>query len=524
MPYISIIITIYNRAGDILTALKSIPKRDDIEVIVVNDGSTDNLLEVIKATPIKIKLLNQLVNKGVGYCRNLGLSYATGNWIVWLDSDDYFLPEINDLFNQLYKLEKDYNAVKIKYTNNKKVTTHTNTAPWGRIYKKEIYDLVDFPNIRNAEDWYWAIKLNKLYSNKIKMIVMDKPYYHYNYPNNGLWTQANVIKKDKVKNKEAFEKIENPQIVNEYETYPTVDLVVTYLNSSDKNWQEQYNYWAQYEIENKLQDKNNKQAFGEERIRNWGDAFKYWFRGVAQNLPWVRYVHLIVFDEAHIPEWLDVNCPKLKIHYHRDFIPKEYLPTFNAINISNFICMLPDLSENYIHCDDDYYFFNYVDKSNFFYGVKPILDGDYYKSPYVDGNKEWEKIINSNVNFYMEHFDGEDKIYKMPHLPSVRNKFVEQEMIKMFEEFIPKSKFRTLDNLIIVYISYIYNHRNSEIGDVWHNSQYVNLNFNTNFDGLKNKDMVCLNDTGDLKDYEQTNNKLNKFLYDLFPNKSIFEK
>ena len=52
------------------------------------------------------------------------------------------------------------------------------------------------------------------------------------------------------------------------------DIVVTYLNERDKQWQEDFKYWKDKEIKEGIAEENNRQAFGKERTREW-DTFKY---------------------------------------------------------------------------------------------------------------------------------------------------------------------------------------------------------------------------------------------------------
>ncbi|HOJ49664.1 MAG TPA: glycosyltransferase [Spirochaetota bacterium] len=101
---ISVIIPTYNRVGFIVDALKSVLDNfDDIEVIVVDDGSTDNTRNtVLSFYDKRIRYIYQ-VNKGVSAARNRGISEARGEFLAFLDSDDYWLKG---------KLEKQINLLK----------------------------------------------------------------------------------------------------------------------------------------------------------------------------------------------------------------------------------------------------------------------------------------------------------------------------------------------------------------------------------------------------------------------------
>lgn len=94
----SIIIPTYNRADKILRAIRSVLfqdyPRDDYELIVVDDGSTDNTKEILKVYEknYNIRVYNMEENKGRLTTRNIGMDIATGDWICWLDSDDAYAP------------------------------------------------------------------------------------------------------------------------------------------------------------------------------------------------------------------------------------------------------------------------------------------------------------------------------------------------------------------------------------------------------------------------------------------------
>jgi glycosyltransferase involved in cell wall biosynthesis len=93
-PFFSVVIPLYNRRDVIQATLQSVlaQTEQDFEIIVVDDGSTDNPAEVIQALhDPRIKYLRQ-ENKGASAARNTGIKAAQGHFIAFLDSDDVFLP------------------------------------------------------------------------------------------------------------------------------------------------------------------------------------------------------------------------------------------------------------------------------------------------------------------------------------------------------------------------------------------------------------------------------------------------
>lgn len=94
VPRVSVIIATYNNAHYIVEAIASIFNQTyrSYEIIVIDDGSTDNTRQVLEPYLDKIRYLYQ-ENKGVSHARNLGLEMARGEFISFLDADDFFLPD-----------------------------------------------------------------------------------------------------------------------------------------------------------------------------------------------------------------------------------------------------------------------------------------------------------------------------------------------------------------------------------------------------------------------------------------------
>ena len=91
---VTVIVPVYNEETHIERCIKSILKQtyQNMEIILINDGSKDNSLKILKEFekeyPSKIRVFTHK-NKGLGLTRNVGLDNATGEYITFLDSDDY---------------------------------------------------------------------------------------------------------------------------------------------------------------------------------------------------------------------------------------------------------------------------------------------------------------------------------------------------------------------------------------------------------------------------------------------------
>ena len=93
MPLVSVIMPTFNRADTIRRAIRSVQAQTftDWELIVVDDGSTDNTVALIEGCDPRLKLIRQK-NQGTAGARNAGLSASAGSYIAFLDSDDEWLP------------------------------------------------------------------------------------------------------------------------------------------------------------------------------------------------------------------------------------------------------------------------------------------------------------------------------------------------------------------------------------------------------------------------------------------------
>jgi glycosyltransferase involved in cell wall biosynthesis len=104
-PLVSIVIPVYNGSNYMQCAIDSALRQDydNIEVIVVNDGSTDNTDEIAKSYGDKIRYFSK-ENGGVSTALNLAIKNAKGEYISWLSHDDYYLP--NKISRQIQELGK----------------------------------------------------------------------------------------------------------------------------------------------------------------------------------------------------------------------------------------------------------------------------------------------------------------------------------------------------------------------------------------------------------------------------------
>ena len=144
MPDISVIIPLYNKGMIIERTVKSVLGQTypNFELIIVDDGSTDNSVEVVqRIKDERIRLISQK-NAGPSAARNTGVRNAKTEWIVFLDGDDEFLSDALEHFNELRSKHKDvdiYNCRSFFRTGDKLKPTYNPKEGYVRNPLKECY-------------------------------------------------------------------------------------------------------------------------------------------------------------------------------------------------------------------------------------------------------------------------------------------------------------------------------------------------------------------------------------------------
>lgn len=132
------------------------------------------------------------------------------------------------------------------------------------------------------------------------------------------------------------------------------------------------------------------------------DELRYALRSLEQYAPWVRRVHIVT--DGQRPAWLDLDHPKIHLVDHRDYIPQEYLPTFNSHVIEAFLHRIPDLAEHYVYCNDDFFLTARADPAFFFTpnGLPHIFtDWRAYRKNGIDRQDTPFSKSYANVRSYM---------------------------------------------------------------------------------------------------------------------------
>ncbi|MCI8527070.1 MAG: glycosyltransferase family 2 protein [Oscillospiraceae bacterium] len=206
MEKISVIVPVYNTEDTLIKCVDSILKQtyDNIEIILIDDGSKDNSGNICNdiSTMYSNVTVYHTANRGQSAARNLGILHATGEYIGFVDSDDY----INqDMYENLHKAIKKYSADMSMceyYTVKNGQCVHQKQEdenikiyeikeaiglalrgndyfpvyPWNKLFAKKIFDDIRFPEGRIYEDEYIIINLLERCRKIVK--INQKEYYY----------------------------------------------------------------------------------------------------------------------------------------------------------------------------------------------------------------------------------------------------------------------------------------------------------------------------------------------------------
>lgn len=171
-----------------------------------------------------------------------------------------------------------------------------------------------------------------------------------------------------------------------------IDFVITWVDMNDPQWQAQFARYSQ-------QKQETKNGVSKARFRDYG-FFRYWWRGVEEFAPWVRKIHLVTSGQK--PEWLNTDNPKIHLVDHKDFIPAEFLPTYNSVVIERYMHKIPGLSDHFVYFNDDFYLTNKVEPERFFRNGLPC---DIAVFDYNPSWSQWYTRIKNNIRLINRHFD-----------------------------------------------------------------------------------------------------------------------
>ena len=328
-----------------------------------------------------------------------------------------------------------------------------------------------------------------------------------------------------------------------------IDFVIIWVDGNDPEWRKEKDKY----------DETNKEGDSTEvRFRSW-DNLQYWFRGVEKFAPWVNKVHFVTW--GHLPEWLDTTNPKLNIVNHKDYIPAEYLPTFNANTIELNLHRIKGLAGRFVFFNDDMFitaptraedFFKndlpcdtfaldcicfQPDSAGFFNGADlTVINGHFNKKETFRKNRgKWLSPKNGMRNVMRTllltpwgYFPG----FYYQHLPSSFLKTTYEQMWQREPEILDRTsrdKFRKPGNVNQWLMKFWqlasgeFEVRRDSFGYCYHIKE---SNYKQLLEDIPSGRhcMMCINDTAETTDFETKKEEVKAALEKLLPEKSSFEK
>lgn len=332
--------------------------------------------------------------------------------------------------------------------------------------------------------------------------------------------------------------------------YP-IDIVIPWVDGNDPEWQTSF---KKYSINETAKDDNSVI-----RYRDW-DNVQYVFRGIEKFAPWVNKVHFITNGQT--PKWLNLDAPKLNFVKHDDFIPKEWLPTFSVRPIELNLHRIESLSERFIYFNDDFFITSPVTEKRFFKRGLPcdiaVLDAlmptvprrmvllndvaavnrHFDKRRVVRAN--WSKWYNLKYGSILwrtialtpwSRFSG----FRNTHLPQPYLKSVISEVWEHEENVLVSTcshRFRDISDLNQSVFRFwqlasgrFYPTNVIKRTNVTSSKSVTDHNIESVADDIiKQKyDLMVLNDSDDIADFEKSKAILNNAFQKILPEKSSFE-
>ena len=327
-----------------------------------------------------------------------------------------------------------------------------------------------------------------------------------------------------------------------------IDFVILWVDGNDEKWLEEKN---KYQTDKKLLSASASRH----RDR---DNLQYWFRGVEKFAPWVNNIYFITY--GHLPSWLNTENPKLKIINHKDYLKEENLPTFNSNAIELNMHEIEGLSENFVAFNDDMFIINSVKESDFF--IDGVPRDEFAENPLISFGKKSQTIhaclnnmdiINRNFNKrevykkFTKYFNFKyglrtfRTLFLLPwyafcgiHNPHMPISYCKKTFYKVWEKEYEmlnntcKNKFRKYNDVSHWTMRYWQLCDGNFIPRSYKFGKYFDVSKNNSnlVEHIKKQKTktICINDTNDDIDFEQSKKDIIEAFETILNEKSSFEK
>ena len=330
--------------------------------------------------------------------------------------------------------------------------------------------------------------------------------------------------------------------------YERIDIVIPWVDPSDPKWQADK---AKYSNIVTVEDDDR-----EIRYRDWGNL-QFVFRSIEKYAPWFNKVHFITY--GHLPVWLNIDCPKLNIVKHEDYIPHQYLPIFSSHVIELNMHRIRGLSEQFIYFNDDIFLIRPTKPEDFFRNGLPCDVN--IQNLIVPNLSNFSPIVFNTVGCINRHFSKKALIKKTPgkyfnikygivglmrqcvffpwgeftgffnhHLAVSYLKSTLESVWKQESEVLDKTcKHRFRDNADVnQYLFRFWQLASGKFAPNTLHGKYFKISANNkkiiHYIKSRKGRMICINDDEFAGDFETIKKEINNTLLELFPEKSMFER
>lgn len=333
-----------------------------------------------------------------------------------------------------------------------------------------------------------------------------------------------------------------------------IDIIIPWVDGDDLDWQKSK---EKAEKENNI----NKNANSSVRYESW-DNLQYIFRGIEKFMPWVDRVFFVTC--GHLPKFLNLNNPKLRVIKHSDYIPGNYLPTFNSNVIELNYHRIEELSNNFILFNDDcfplkplstsYYFINGIPCDEAIETpIIPIMSGEISKytwnvralnislinrnfnkrevqkkNPDKWFNECYGSLLGRNESLsYWDNFVG----FRDPHVPVAFKKSTFEKVWERETEILDMTCMSKFRNMSCVN-QWLMRYWQLCEGD-FHPRRTNGKSYVVTVDNCKEiadvirkqkEPMICINEECTTEEFEIIKKEINAALDELFPDKSSYER
>ena len=173
-----------------------------------------------------------------------------------------------------------------------------------------------------------------------------------------------------------------------------IDLVYLWCNLDDPNFKQKKESFLKGQIVDK--EANNPCRFTD------NGELKYSLRSVELYAPWVNKIYIVTDNQ--IPNWLNLDNPKIEIINQNDILPQSAIPCFNSISIEHCIKNIPNLEEHFIYANDDM-FFNLPTEPEFFFNKKGYPISRFRKKRKKRLYTLYEYALNNAENLIYKKFN-----------------------------------------------------------------------------------------------------------------------